>query len=334
MRHSLMLLALILTLAGCGWIFKDPIYPGIQSGHTTFSTDGRTIKSEFVSEGNENYRVYKVLIPLQDGSGIVSEIKLFESKKPGKKKFVVVTPIYGSIEYPPMVMAARLTLKNEKADFNVAVIREKGDLFDWDALASAKTKEELRLLLGKSTQRLLQAVREVQTVLDWAENEPAVDTSGIGIAGFSLGCMVSTIAMGIDWRISAGAFIMCGGDLPEIFMASEAPLIKRARRNAIERLGFTEKELRNSVASILSSVEPTVFARHIPPDRVVLVEAKFDTFLPLFSREALWQAMRRPGSDPLRIALHSSHKMSFLYMTPLRQNYLDKKIAAFFREKL
>lgn len=338
MRVIPLLLAMALGAAGCGTVLfgKSSIYPGEQTGLPPAAHE-RVVKREYPGDNDAKYRMYEILIPMQDGSGVVSEVEFSESKRPGKKPLVVILSIPGGdllAKYPPMVMAERLTLKNEKADYNVAVIREKGDLFDWDALARAKTVDELRLLLSQSVQRNLQAVREVQAVLDWAEKEPSVDTSRIGIVGFSLGCMVSTIAMGVDWRISAGAFIMCGGNLPEILLASEAGFIRRVRENAIGRLGMTRNELRNLSTDIFSWVEPNTFARHIPPDRALLVDAKFDTFLPRWSRESLFQALRRPGYDPLRITLHYDHKMAFLAMTWLRGNYLDKRIAAFFREKL
>lgn len=343
MRAIPLLLAMALGAGGCSmalsdiYPWKSNIYPGEQDRNLPPAAHERVVKSERPSDNSAKYRVYDVSIPVHDGSGVVSEVEFSESKRPGKKPVVVTLSVYGSAlspEYPPRTMAKRLTLENEKADYNVAVIREKGDLFEWDALAQAKTIEELRFLFAKSVQRNLQAIREVQTVLDWAESEPSVDTSRIGIVGFSLGCMVAVNTMGIDWRISAGAFIMCGGNFPEILMSSEAGFIRRVRENAMLRLGMTRDEFKNMSTDILSWIEPNTFARHIPPDRALLVDAKFDSFLPWWSRESLQQALRRPGRDPLRIILHYDHKMAFLAMTPLRDNYLDKRIAAFFREKL
>lgn len=337
MRAMPLLLALVMASAGCVMAFGRPsLYPGEQTGLPPAAHE-RVVKSERPSDNNAKYRVYDVFVPVHDGSGIISKIEYSESKKPGKKPLVIIPPIYGSTlspEYIPKEMAKRLTYKNENADFNVAFIREKGDLFDWDALAEARTVEELRAHLSKSAQRIMQAVREVQAVLDWAEKEPSVDESRIGIVGFSLGCMVAVNTMGVDWRISAGAFVMCGGNLSEVLLASEAGFIKRVRENAMLRLGMTRDELKNLSTDIFFWIEPNTFARHISPDLVLLVDAKLDTFLPWWSRESLQQALRRPGYDPLRITFRYDHKMAFLAMTPLWGNYLDKKIAEFFREKL
>lgn len=348
MRAIPLLLAMALGAGGCSTMLSDMypwksnIYPGEQKRNLLPAAHERVVKSERHSDKNVKYRVYDVSIPVHDGSGLISEVKYFESKNPGKKKFVIVLPIDGSNtpEYIPMELVKRLTYKNESADFNVAFIHERGDFFDWKGLLRVDTESELRTQFAKSAQRILQAVREVQAVLDWVESEPATDTSGIGIAGFSVGSVVAIVATGVDWRISAVASVMGGGNIHDVFAYSEAePIfsdvkIKTIRERVMGRFARTKERVREIAREAFLPAELTVFAKHIHPERVLLVDAKFDAFLPWSSRESLFQALRRPGYDPLRITLHYDHKMAFLAMTRLRDNYLDKRIAAFFREKL
>ena len=334
MRTAILLLASTIAIGGCAG--PNAIYPDDQNKNVVIRSDKLSVRFESKSEESKNYRVHKVLIPTRDNNGVVTEIKYWQSKRPGPKRFVIILPIYGSRtpEYLPIVLAKRLTYKNKGADFNVALIREKGDLFDWDKLTESRTIEEFRSELSESVQRILQATREILGVLDWATGEPSIDPARAGIAGFSSGCIVATIAMGVDRRINAGALTLCGGDLHEILAYSEADFIKKVQDNALRKFAKTRDEIRDIAKEALASVNPSQFAEHIPPEKVILFDAEFDSFIPLSARDGLWRALQKPTREPTRIILPHDHKMSFLSMTPLWGNYTDKKIAAFFREKL
>lgn len=336
MRLPLLPLALLIIVAtACA---KPPtIYPGREISGWPAVAGERAVKIERPNEESANYRSYDVLIPRGETDDIATNIRYLENKQPGKKRLVVILPIYGSTwfpEYPSMVLAARLTNLDEGAGFNVAVIREKGDLFDWEALARAENAKELYYLLHESAKRIRQAATEAQNVVTWAASEPFVDANRIGIAGFSLGAMVATIAMGTDMRISIGAFAMGGGDPHQIFAYSDADFIKSVRENALNRFGLTRDVFRQLVANALAPVNPNRFAANIPPEKVLIVDAKFDKFMPQSSRDSFWRAFHQPPRVPLRITLPHDHKTAFLSMTPIFRNYTDRNIAAFFLKNL
>lgn len=331
----LSLILLTIMYSGCAKSIIDStvIYPG-ETGYSWAPARGeQAIKFERYYAESANYRSFEVLIPPQGKSDLVTKTEYLESKLPGKKPLVIVLPIYGSVEYPSMTMAARLTYWSEKADFNVVVIRERGDLFDWEALTKAESEKEFRALLDQSVKRIWQAVNEVQNVIDWASNEQAVDTNRIGIIGFSLGAMVAPIAMGLDGRIGVGAFAMGGGNPQDIFSYAEDGQytnFRKLRENAMKRFGKTRDEFKNMVGEMLAPVDPNHFVGTIPPSKVLVFDAKFDSFIPQSSRDSFWKALR----EPLRVTVPHDHKMSFLLMTPLGRNYIDINIAAFLRERL
>jgi len=315
------------VLSGCA---RPVMYPGRQD----YTTRGSVVKQENYHEESAHYRSSNVLISPNDRDRDTASIKYLESKKSGKQRFVIILPIYGSVEFIAAAMASRLTDLNENADFNVAVIKERGDLFDWDALAECRTEKEFRILLNESAKRFWMAVKEVQDVIDWAHKQPTIDTDKIGIVGFSLGGMVAAYAMGIDGRISAGAFVMSGGDPHEIFAYSEVGFIKKVRKNALKRFIKTPAEFKNIVEEILSPINPNQFAQGIPPEKVLIFEAKFDTYIPQSSRENFWKAFHKKSQVPLRVTFPHGHMMSFRYITPFWRNFMDINIAAFLRKTL
>jgi dienelactone hydrolase len=130
-----------------------------------------------------------------------------------------------------------------------------------------------------------QSASDVSTVVTWLVRRPDVDSKRIGIAGISLGAIVTHLAMGLDERLSAGVAMLGGGDLPEIY-----------RDSVVGRYVFgADPSLLNEVAILqLRAVDPLTYANRNRPRRVLMIQAARDSFIPSRAAERLWQALGRP----------------------------------------
>jgi predicted esterase len=117
---------------------------------------------------------------------------------------------YGDLSLAPCLSLARLLARD-----GIAVIvlylpfhtrRLPPDYRAESAMADSRTWFEFNR----------KAVVEIQQVVDWAYTRPEIVRERIGVAGISLGGMVSAIAMAVDPRIKAGIFITIGGNLEEV----------------------------------------------------------------------------------------------------------------------
>ncbi len=132
----------------------------------------------------------------------------------------------------------------------------------------------LRPDAGFLRETMTQAVFDVKRFLDWVEQRPLqFDLSRIGIAGISLGAVVGSLALAVEPRITAGAFLLGGVDVAHLIWHSSATI---NARNVFRGQGYTEQRLRDELAS----VEPTTYPRREIGERVIVVGARFDEVVP------------------------------------------------------
>lgn len=162
------------------------------------------------------------------GRNSTAEYRL--SKLPGKKKLVIVVPIYGSSHVPSDTVANRLTIWNPAADTNVLLIQDFEDMLDWSSLELASTREVLLQEEERWVIKIQNLADEITQLVDWAEKQREIDISRIGIAGFSVGSITGLLAMEMDDRISVGAFGMGGADLHDTFAYGKASFMTRDKK--------------------------------------------------------------------------------------------------------
>jgi dienelactone hydrolase len=255
-----------------------------------------------------------------------------KTKTPGKKKLVIVVPIYGSMSFASRMMARQL-VEWQKQDTNVLLIQDGTEIFDGEIERAPIMTTEAELLQGvqQCVTRFRNAAIAIRRLIDWAETVDELDAARIGIVGFSIGASVANVAMGIDERIAAGAFVLPSTKLHEIFAYGRVPRwqgsIDRVRAN----LNLTPGELARKVEPILRSIDPIYFSKSIDPTRVLLIEAAKDSFVPAQARKLHWEALGRPRI----IRIDHDHKAALvLSMTFLSRNFTERTIAEFFDERL
>lgn len=131
---------------------------------------------------------------------------------------------------------------------------------------------------------LTQAVLDVRRTIDFLYTKPEIDKSKIGIAGTSLGSLVSILSFAVDSRISVGTFVLGGIDLAHIIWHSSRIV---DIRDELRRRGYTEARLRTEIAS----VEP---GRYLPSRRsgeTFVIGGRYDTVIPGVDTQKLVTAL-------------------------------------------
>jgi len=134
---------------------------------------------------------------------------------------------------------------------------------------------------------MTQAVLDVRRCIDFLGTRPELDHSRIGIAGTSLGSLVSILGYGIDSRVTNAAFILGGIDLAHIVWHSSRVV---QVRDELRRRGYTEGRLRNEIQAI----EPTRYLHRINPGGTFVIGGKYDTVIPSSDTEKLIGALDQP----------------------------------------
>jgi dienelactone hydrolase len=214
---------------------------------------------------------------------------------PGKKKLVIVVPIYGSISFASKMMAKQL-IEWQKHDTNVLLIQDANEIFDGDIERAPIVMTEAEMLQGvqRCVTRFRHAVIAIRRLIDWAETVDEIDAARIGVVGFSVGASVANVAMGVDARIAAGAFVLPSTNLHEIFAHGRVPRWKESIDRVRTNLQLTPGELARKVEPTLRPIDPMYFSQSIDPTRVLLVEAAQDSVVPAQARKLHWEALGRP----------------------------------------
>ena len=161
-------------------------------------------------------------------------------------------------------------------------------------------------------------------VLDWIDTMPNIDNSKVAVFGASLGGFNALFVSAADERVRASALALVAGDLPFVLTNSSEGRIIKAADGAMETLQTDREGLRRYLEARIDS-DPLSLARHIDPERVLLVLAKFDDAVHYEKQLELQQAMGNPES----IILPTGHVTTAAYLF-----YLRSRVLEFFDRKL
>lgn len=275
---------------------------------------------------SEHYRVYRLAYPAAGESGQPGNLVhalYYQSKLPGKRKLVIVLPIWGTHTYPSEKMTKSL-LAYSDGDTNVLRILGENFLFDWEALNAAPNEEAFVALMYRMAERVRTYVIDIRRAVDWAQSQPEIDSARIGLIGFSMSANVAAGVLAHEPRVAAGALVM-GGAHPHQMFASCFGRAQTLRENITARFGWSVETYERAIEGPFARIDPARFAGQVDPRRVIIFDAAFDTCVPKSGRDALWQAM----GEPKRITWPWNHKMAFLMMSPLGLNTMRRQIYYF-----
>jgi dienelactone hydrolase len=281
------------------------------------------------------YETYTLTLPSMGDSGpgpLPESVQYLKVKSPGKKKLVVVVPIYGSVSFASKWMARHL-IETQKQDTNVVLIQDANEIFDGDIERAPAINTEADLLRGVRgcVTRFRRDVITIRRLIDWAETLEEIDAARIGVVGFSIGASVANVTMGVDARIAAGAFVLPSTNLYEIYAHGHVPRWQESIDRVRANLQITPAELASIVEPTLRFIDPIHFSKSIDPTRVLLIEAAQDTYVPAQARKLHWEALGRPR----HIRIDFDHKVALLLsMTFLSRNFTERAVITFFDEYL
>ena len=129
--------------------------------------------------------------------------------------------------------------------------------------------------------------------------------------GMSLGGMVATVLAAEEPALAGVAICLSGGDVAHLIAASSEGRVQRWRQHRREQ-GIGDDHLQWELAAFLHH-EPLHFAPAVATDRVILVEATFDTVIPSRHRALLWEALGRPA----RLEVPFGHYSAALAIDPI-----------------
>ena len=137
---------------------------------------------------------------------------------------------------------------------------------------------------AKLTATMIQSVADVRRTVDWIESRSEFRRDQIGIAGTSLGALVSALAFAVEPRFAASCYLLGGADVAHILWHSSRVV---TQREELRRKGYTEDKLRRELAPI----EPLNFLKKDDMRPSFVIAAKFDTVLPPADAEKLVAAL-------------------------------------------
>jgi hypothetical protein len=152
------------------------------------------------------------------------------------------------------------------------------------------------------------SVVDVRQILDWAETRPEIDSRKILYLRYQFRRVWSQpLPWGWIERIKAGVFIVTGGNANKLTMMNkEGQYRKRYTRTEtehaqimsdyrmyleqVDRYGFE-----NVPAKHISFVtDPLTFAPSLKDRPVMMINAKYDKYIPVEAATDLWQAIGKP----------------------------------------
>jgi len=173
------------------------------------------------------------------------------------------------------------------------------------------------------------SVVDIRQIIDWAYSRTELDAKQVAALGISFGGFVSAIAMGVDTRIKAGIFIVTGGNSNKIsWLNGVSQYRKRYRRTEAEHL-----EIQSSYASYLKDVsekgfdnvtpinqsfltDPLTFSGYIKGRPVLMINARWDKYIPRETVTELWVACGQPAIK----WIPSGHSSVWLWYPAIRRS--------------
>lgn len=250
--------------------------------------------------------------------------RFYETTATQPRPLVVVLPIWGSSPYPPAKIVGWLTRPEHAVRANVLWLEGPDRLIDWQAGAQAETPAELEAAVAGWVDAVQGTVVDVRRLIDWAQARPSVAGDRVGIVGFSISAIVSSLVLAEEPSIASAVLLEGGAHLHEILTSCRGPAAG-FRRAIVGRFGWDRSTLAGWLAPRLLAINPVEHEPLLDPSRILVIEAKRDRCIPKVAREDFWQNLGRPE----RISLDYGHKISFLAMTPLGFHYSTKQTISF-----
>jgi len=131
---------------------------------------------------------------------------------------------------------------------------------------------------------LRQAVLDARRGLDYLAKRPDVDPTRMGIAGISLGGILSGVVAGVDPRVKVVLTLVGGSDFAKGFWDG---ILTRQYQRDIRRSGYTYDTYEAALAPI--NADNWLPQRHFNPENVLMINGRYDVVVQPSGAKALAQ---------------------------------------------
>ncbi len=138
------------------------------------------------------------------------------------------------------------------------------------------------------------AVIGLRQVVDWMEQQPAVDAKRLGAFGISYGAILHSLLAAVEPRIQYHILAMPAGSLAEVVVACPDRQMIRLVESLETLYGWDREQVRSVLAANIKT-EPLELAAYVPRERIKMYVALFDRVVGTSRSFQLWKAMGRPA---------------------------------------
>ncbi|HVY65641.1 MAG TPA: hypothetical protein VHH11_12540 [Gammaproteobacteria bacterium] len=292
---------------------RHPVVLGEPTGRTRYHD---IVPLSFVSSGHNGHPENLVIG------------QYFRSHGPGRKKLVIVMPIWGTSTYPPRKISTGYARRSGDA-VNVIWIHGDAPVFPWADLAKAPDEKTFVAMAHDSVERFRTAIVDMQRLVDWAETRDEIDPTRIAFVGFSMSALVTATMIANDSRVAAAVLMMGAGNFADVFSTC-GDKVAAVRTHAMHDFGWSLDQYHAFFEEQFRPADPSRFRGRYDPDKILMIDAMFDDCMPESARAALWDVTGHPD----RVTMMYRHRSSFYSMTPLGLNFSRRQIYRFLDRKL
>ena len=277
------------------------------------------------------YQVRGLHFPSSEANGQPGNLvdaRYFQSRQAGRKPLLIVLPIWATHTFPSTVVSNGYALHSQ-GQVNVLWMQGDGPLFDWFEIADVPDEPAFHTAVEEAVGRFRGVAIDIRRLIDWAETRPEIDSSRIGIIGFSMSALVGANVAGNDPRVDTAVYVL-GGARPWDMMAECNLVVEYMRKSVSTTLGWDQEQYRDFFHSQLYYGDPALWQGNYRPQNTLIIESSKDDCIPAGSRSSFFQAT----GSPERIVYPYNHWQPFLAMTPVGRNVLTRDIFEFLDRKL
>jgi dienelactone hydrolase len=342
LRHAVVVLLGTLVTLSCASYSYTPlnrsatIHPGTmpvqRSGIGPDHVLPPPVVSNHVVRSGSEYTLRRLSIPSVGDNGQadnVMTVRYYQGSGSGARPVVVVLPIWGISTYPPRAVSKKIRRASDGA---VHVLEVQGDeqIMRWTELHVAADEHAFLAAWEGSAERERVWIRDLRRLIDWTEGRPEIDSTSIGLVGFSHSSLTSVVLAAHDQRIAAVVLAMGPARAHELIARCQGRRTTPVQIIAESRFGWDADELERRLEPLFRGFSPVEYSGSFDPSRVLIFDARDDPCIFESARHDLWVAMGRPE----RYTIHASHRKAFYSMTILGGNWMQRKVWEFFERTL
>lgn len=188
-----------------------------------------------------------------------------------------------------------------------------------------RIRSQKKMTLDDLADLIHDQVVESDRMLGWLKEQEDVDPDRIGVLGVSIGAILATLLTEQDENIRAAAFVLGGGNLPEIMAAPQGYVKRRLRNRIMTENGLNEEQFKKAAVDSFERVDPLSFPGRLEAGRILMVNGRFDNVIPYKNAKELWMELGRPDW----LVLPAGHYTASFFLSYITHRVADHFVQQF-----